>query len=99
MNREEAAEVVCNVLRDIQAGQNLECPPLDNAIKPIRDLQKFDSPMSLAATGMVGRKLSIKIPPKTNIFGDKNGLHTIDTTVDLLCKLAEEHKEEEPASV
>jgi hypothetical protein len=46
---------------------------------------------------MVGRKLGLKIDPKTNIFGDKKGLHTIKETVALLCKLADEQKVKEPA--
>lgn len=99
MEPSNATKAVQDILRQIQSGQKLDCPPLDDAIRPIRDLEKFDSPMSIAATGMIGRKLGITIPPKTNIFGDNKGLFTIGKTVSLLCKLAEEHKQGEPAEV
>ena len=99
MDPGKATKVVHDVLHQIQTGQDLDCPPLDDTTRPIRDLEKFDSPMSLAATGMIGRKLGITIPPKTNIFGDKNGLYTIGQIVGLLCKIAENHKEGELAKV
>jgi hypothetical protein len=92
-----ATDAVRQVLQQIQASQQLACPVIVDAIRPIRDLKNFDSPMSIAATGMVGRKLGLKIDPKTNIFGNKKGLHTIEETVALLCKLADEQKVKEPA--
>lgn len=95
MHPAKATKVVHDVLHRFQTRQGLDCPPLDDTTRPIHDLQKFDSPISLAATGMIGRKLGITIPPKTNIFGDENGLYTIRKTVGLLCKIAEKHKKGE----
>jgi hypothetical protein len=92
-------KAVQEVLTRIQSGQKLKCPELVDTLKPIKDLEKFDSPMSLLATGMIGRKLDLKIQPKTNVFGDKSGLFTIKKTVELLCKLADEQKKPEPAKV
>lgn len=97
MDSAHARKIVHQVLTQIQSSQELECPSLDDSIRPIRDLKKFDSPMSLAATGMVGRKLGLKIDPKMNVFGDENGLHTIGKTVALLCKLAEAQESKEQA--
>lgn len=97
MDRTMATKVVHDVLHQIQTGQDLDCPPLDDTTWPLRDLKKFDSPMSFAATGMVGRELGITIPPKTNIFGDKSGKYTISKTVSLLCKLSDEQNEAEAA--
>lgn len=97
MDPATAKNVVHDVLKQIQAGQKLDCPPLNDTTRPICDLARFDSPMSLAATGMVGTKLGIAIPPETNIFGDKNGKFTIGKTVGLLCKLSDEQKEAEAA--
>ncbi len=96
MEATQATEAIHQVLKQIQANLGLECPALTDAIKPIKDLQKFDSPTSLAATGMVARRLGLKIEPKVNIFGDKKGLHTIGQSVALICKIAAE-KSKEPA--
>jgi hypothetical protein len=96
MDAVQATEVIHQVLKQIQSGSGLECPVLDNSIKPIKDLKKFDSPTSLAATGMVARRLGLKIEPKINIFGDKSGLYTIGQSVALICKIAAD-KSKEPA--
>lgn len=82
-----ATEVIHQVLKQIQINQGFDCPTLNDAIKPIKDLTKFDSPTSLLATGMVARKLGLKIDPKINIFGDKKGLYTIRQSAALLCKI------------
>jgi hypothetical protein len=92
-------KAVQEVLTRIQSGQKLKCPELVDTLKPIKDLEKFDSPMSLLATGMIARKLDVKIQPKTNVFGDKSGLFTIKKTVELICKLGDEQKKSEPAKV
>lgn len=99
MNPAEATKAVHQVLLQIQSGQNLDCPSLNDLIRPLHDLRKFDSPMSLLATGMVGRKLGLVIPAKTNIFGDKKGLYTIGEAVALLCNFAEAQKGKELAKV
>jgi hypothetical protein len=98
MDAGSATEAVHEVLTRIQNSQKLKCPELLDSLQPIKDLDSFDSPMSLLATGMIGRKLGLKIPPKTNIFGDKSGLFTIKKTVELLCKLSEEQAKE-PAKI
>ena len=90
-------KAVHEVLARIQNSQKLKCPEFVDTLKPIQDLEKFDSPMSLLATGMIGRKLGLKIKPKTNVFGDKNGLFTLKKTVDVLCMLADEQEKKEPA--
>jgi hypothetical protein len=96
MDIAQATEAIHQVLKQIQSNQSLDCPVLNDAIKPIKDLKKFDSPVSLLATGMVARKLGLKIDPKVNIFGDKKGLNTIGESVALICKIASE-KSKEPA--
>jgi hypothetical protein len=99
MDRGIVEKAVHEVLHRIQNSQKLKCPVLDDTVKPIKDLEKFDSPMSLLATGMIGRKLGIKIQPKTNAFGDKGGLFTIKKTIELICKLSEEQDRREPATL
>lgn len=95
MDPATATKIVQDVLHEIQTGQDLDCPPLNDEIVPIRDLKKFDSPVSLAATGMIERRLGIQISPEINIFGDGKGLYSIGKTVATLCKLAEEAKQGE----
>lgn len=97
MNQANVTNVIHDVLKQIQAGQKLDCPPLNDAIRPLRDLAKFDSPVSIAATGMIGRRLKVTIPTKMNLFGDKNGKYTIAKSVSILCKLADEQKNAEAA--
>src|SRR4051812_47297667 len=99
MDPDVVKKVVEDVLTRIQNGQKLKCPKFVETLKPLKDLEKFDSPMSLAATGMIARKLDVKIKPKTNVFGDDTGLFTIKKTIDVLCKLASEQKKQEPAKV
>lgn len=99
MDADTATKAVHEILARIQSGQKLKCPELVDTLKPIKDLESFDSPMSLLATGMIGRKLGLKIPPKTNVFGDKSGLFTIKKTVEMLCKLGDQQEKKEPAKV
>jgi hypothetical protein len=94
-----ATKAIQDVLGRIQSSQKLTCPELVDTLTPIKDLEKFDSPMSLLTTGMIARKLGITIKPKTNVFGDKGGLFTIKKIVELLCKLSDEQKKQEPATV
>ena len=56
------------VLQNIQATSELECPPLGGATKPIEELPKFDSKIWPVAIGMLGAKLGINIANDVNIF-------------------------------
>ena len=49
------------VLQNIQATSELECPPLGGATKPIEELPKFDSKIWPVAIGMLGAKLGINV--------------------------------------
>src|SRR5437867_4368513 len=99
MDSAQAAQVIHQVLKQIQSNQQLECPTLTDTIRPIKDLKKFDSPVSLAATGIIARRLGLTIDPKVNFFGDKKGVYSIGQSVALVCKLAGEKKSKEPAKV
>lgn len=99
MDTTSVTKAVHEVLVHIQSQQKLKCPELIETLKPIKDLENFDSPMSLLATGMIGRKLGLKIQPKTNIFGDKSGLFSLKKTVEILCKLSDEQTKKEGAEV
>jgi len=96
MDAASVTDAIHQVLKQIQSNSGLDCPQLSDTIKPLKDLKKFDSPTSLAATGMIARRLNLKIEPKTNIFGDKDGLYTIGDTVAVILKIASA-KVKEPA--
>lgn len=94
MDVAKATAAVHKVLQQIQAN----CPKLTGATKPLKELEKMTSPVSYAATGMLKRELGLKLDAKINLFGSKkDGAYTIDKTVAILCKAAEEQKKKEAA--
>lgn len=68
------------VLQNIQATSDLECPPLGGGTKPIEELPKFDSKIWPVAIGMLGAKLEITIANDVNIFRQDDS--TIALTID-----------------
>jgi hypothetical protein len=68
------------VLQNIQATSELECPPLGGATKPIEELPKFDSKIWPVAIGMLGAKLGISIANDVNIFRQDDS--SIELTID-----------------
>ena len=86
------------VLQNIQATSELECPPLGGATKPIEELPKFDSKIWPVAIGMLGAKLGITIANDVNIFrqDDSCVALTIDEIVAKVVALAEAQVAAEP---
>ena len=86
------------VLQNIQATSELECPPLGGATKPIEELPKFDSKIWPVAIGMLGAKLGISIANDVNIFrqDDSCVALTIDEIVAKVIALAEAQVVSEP---
>lgn len=86
------------VLQNIQATSELECPPLGGATKPIDELPKFDSKIWPVAIGMLGAKLGITIANDVNIFrqDDSCVALTIDEVVAKVITLAETQVTSEP---
>lgn len=68
MNAAFVHSALVEVLQNIQATSELECPPLAGGTKPIEDLPKFDSKIWPVAIGMLGAKLGINIDNDVNIF-------------------------------
>jgi len=89
-----AKEAICAVLQEIQTTQGFDCPALSGTTKPLKDLPNFDSPVSIAATGMVARKLKITIPADVNIFGNEDGVFSIDKTAAMICSIVAETEKE-----
>jgi hypothetical protein len=86
------------VLQNIQATSELECPSLGGASKPIEELPKFDSKIWPVAIGMLGAKLGITIASDVNIFrqDDSSIALTIDEIVAKVAALAEVQAVVEP---
>ena len=86
------------VLQNIQATSELECPPLGGATKPIEELPKFDSKIWPVAIGMLGAKLGITIANDVNIFrqDDSCVALTIDEIVAKVAAIAEAQVAAEP---
>jgi hypothetical protein len=86
------------VLQNIQATSELECPSLGGATKPIEELPKFDSKIWPVAIGMLGAKLGITIASDVNIFrqDDSSIALTIDEIVAKVAALAEAQAVVEP---
>lgn len=58
------------VLTTIQSSSGHELPELTDSLKPLEDLDDFDSEVWPIASGMLQVELGINIPAKTNIFRD-----------------------------
>lgn len=86
------------VLQNIQATSELECPPLGGGTKPIEELPKFDSKIWPVAIGMLGAKLGITIANDVNIFrqDDSCVALTIDEIVAKVVALADTQVAAEP---
>ncbi|MDD1791433.1 hypothetical protein [Burkholderia gladioli] len=86
------------VLQNIQATSELECPLLGGATKPIEELPKFDSKIWPVAIGMLGAKLGVNIANDVNIFrkDDSSTALTINEIVAKVSALIEAQIEAEP---
>jgi hypothetical protein len=98
MNAALIHATLVEVLQNIQATSELECPPLGGATKPIEELQKFDSKIWPVAIGMLGAKLGINIANDVNIFRQDDSCIalTIDEIVAKVVSLVEARPVVEP---
>jgi hypothetical protein len=91
MTPDKVKEKLLIVLQAVQSGSGLTCPHLTGSLKPIEDLEGFDSLVWPVAIGMLAAELDINIPDDVNIFASDNGEIplSIDETTALVCKLAQ----------
>lgn len=94
MTLDEVRKKLVSVLQTIQTNSGLACPPITGALKPIEELEGFDSKIWPVAIGMLAAGLKIEIADDVNIFasGDGQTPLSIDETAAVVCKLAEEAK-------
>lgn len=90
MTLEEAREKLVKVLNTIQTNSGYACPPLTGSVRPMEDLEGFDSKVWPVAIGMLASELQVDIAVDVNIFttGEGHAPLTIDQSAALVCKLA-----------
>jgi hypothetical protein len=95
MNTTLVRKTLEEVLTEIQAAGDLECPPLEGLLKPIEALPEFDSKIWPVAIGMLGAKLGIDIPADVNIFrkeGTDIALTIDEIVVNIAALIAEQNE-------
>jgi hypothetical protein len=92
MTAEEVREKLVRVLQTIQSNSGLACPEITGALKPVEQLEGFDSKVWPVAIGMLGAELSIEIADDVNIFVSTDGETplSVDESAELVCKLMAE---------
>jgi hypothetical protein len=86
VDRQTIQEKVIGVLSHIQAASGYAAKPITDAIKPLEDLEGFDSQMGVTATSLLAPDLGMEIPADCNIFREKGGNRplTVREAVDVL---------------
>lgn len=99
MTKDEARRALVKVLEEIQTNSGLQCPELTGSVKPVEDLEGFDSMVWPIAIGMLSAELDLEIADDVNIFASEDGkqAYSIDQAVELVCKLAAKLNEAAPA--
>lgn len=95
-----ARERLVKVLNTIQTNSGFACPVLTGTIRPMEDLEGFDSVIWPVAIGMLASELQITIADDVNIFtaGAGHTPLTIDESAALICELAAAHQLKEVAA-
>jgi hypothetical protein len=80
-----------SVLQTIQINSGLACPELTGALRPIEELERFDSKVWPVAIGMLAVELRIEIAIDLNIFVSPDGTTplSIDEISEVVSKLPE----------
>lgn len=77
-----------DVIKDVQSGGGLECPPLEGGTMPLEDVPEFDSTIAPVATSLLAARVDIPIPDDMNIFVDPDGAsRSIDQVALAVCDL------------
>lgn len=92
MEPELVKQKLIEIIQKIQTKSALDCPPLDGATKPHRDVPEFDSKIGIAATSKLAKELGVGIPDDANIFANEatKTMLTLDETVALVCEISHE---------
>jgi len=88
---------LCKVIADIQTLSGLECPPLNGATKPARDVKDFSSEVWPVAIAMLEEKAGVAVPEDDNLFYDaeSKAVLTIDQCVERVLLLAKKQPKDQ----
>jgi hypothetical protein len=91
MTRDHVKQKLIGVLRTIQLNSGLACPELTGSLRPMDELERFDSKVWPVAIGMLAVELNIEIAIDLNIFVSVGGTAplSIDEIATLVCTLPE----------
>lgn len=89
MNANEVKNKLIGVLEGIQSSSGMPCPRLDGTVRPVCELEGFDSKIWPVAIGILAAEVGIEIPDDMNIFVSEDGetALSIDQVVAAVCKL------------
>lgn len=93
MDRDNIRLALIDALRHIQQCGGYPVPELTGSMRPLEDLQGFDSHMAVTATGNLSAALRVPIAAGNNIFRLDDGTRklTIDEVVEILVGLVAAH--------
>jgi hypothetical protein len=100
MDQNKVKTKIIEILTQIQIRTKKKWPALTGSIRPLEDLDGFDSKMCAPVITMLAAALGIELANDKNIFvspTDKSPL-TIDEAAALVCKMVEARAEATPTS-
>jgi acyl carrier protein len=85
----DVKNMIIEVLKNIQRVSGYESESISGTTNPFKDLEGFDSQISVAAICELSTSLDIDIPDNANIFlsGDGKRRLTIDEIAGRVCKI------------
>lgn len=93
MDRNDVRHALVGALEHIQQSGSYPIPELTGSIRPLEDLEGFDSHMGVTATGNLSAALRIPIAAGKNLFRMEGGTRklTVDEVIDILVGLVAAH--------
>ena len=87
--QDEIKEKLILLLNDIQSNSGYKPSNISGGTCPLRELEGFDSMISVASIGELATVLEIDIPYDKNIYVSKDGkrLLTVDEVAAEVCKI------------
>jgi hypothetical protein len=86
---------VVEVIQEIQTASGYTLTPIGGTTRPLKDLEGFDSAVSLDTMSRLSNALKVEIPASRNIFVSDDGKgrpFTVDEIVDELDEIVNQGK-------
>ncbi len=89
LTQTEIRNKLISLLTDIQHNSGYQSNGISGSTKPLRDLEGFDSMVSIASIGELATVLEMDIPYDKNIYVSKDGRRvlTVDEVAAEVCKI------------